>query len=110
MGGGGTDTLNGDTGDDVLDGGTGNDTLHGQAGIDLADYSSRITAVTVSIDNAANDGAPAELDNVRDTVENVTGGTGNDTLLGGAPGQPAVRRARARLDRRRGGQRHARRR
>jgi Ca2+-binding RTX toxin-like protein len=84
-GGGGNDTLNGETGDDSLDGGLGNDVLNGHAGVDLADYSSRGAAVTISIDGTANDGAAGEADNVRTDVENATGGSGNDTLLGGAP-------------------------
>ena len=82
-GGAGNDTLNGDPGDDALVGGLGNDTFNGGTGTDLADFSLRTSPVTVSLDNTANDGAPAELDNVRNDVENATGGTGNDVLLGG---------------------------
>ncbi len=82
-GGAGNDTLNGDPGDDVLTGGTGADVFNGGTGTDLADFSLRSSPVTVSMDAVANDGAPAEADNVRTDVENATGGTGNDVLLGG---------------------------
>ncbi len=89
VGGTGVDALNGDTGDDSLVGGPGNDVFTGGAGTDLADYSGRTQAVTISIDGTANDGqpsdgvTPAETDNVKVDVENVTGGSGNDTILGG---------------------------
>jgi Ca2+-binding RTX toxin-like protein len=79
------DTLNGDTGDDVLVGGTGADSFNGGTGTDLADYSARTSGVTVSVETTANDGEPGELDNVKVDVENVTGGSGNDVLLGGTP-------------------------
>ena len=96
------DTLNGGTDADRLDGGGGAtpstatpattrcrrraaDVFNGGAGTDIADYSDRAPAVTVSIDGTANDGEPGERDNVKTDVENVTGGSGNDALLGGAP-------------------------
>jgi Ca2+-binding RTX toxin-like protein len=97
-GGAGTDTINGDAGDDALTGGAGNDIFNGGAGTDLADYSSRASAVTVTIDNTANDGGTGETDNVKIDVENATGGTGNDALIGyatanvltGGPGQDSL--------------------
>ncbi len=82
-GGAGNDTLNGDPGDDTLTGGTGVDVFNGGTGTDLADFSLRTSPVTVSMDGTANDGAPAEGDNVRTDVENAVGGSGNDVLLGG---------------------------
>jgi Ca2+-binding RTX toxin-like protein len=82
-GGPGNDVLNGDPGDDALTGGAGADTFNGGTGTDLADFSLRTSPVTVSMDNAANDGPPAEGDNVRTDVENAAGGSGNDVLLGG---------------------------
>jgi Ca2+-binding RTX toxin-like protein len=81
-GGAGNDTLNGDSGDDTFLAGLGNDVLTGAAGTDTADYSTRSAPVTVSLDNVANDGATGETDNVKNDVENVTGGTGNDALIG----------------------------
>jgi Ca2+-binding RTX toxin-like protein len=78
----GNDTLNGDSGDDTFVGGAGNDTFTGAAGTDTADYALRSAPVTVSLDNVANDGATGETDNVKTDVENVTGGSGNDALIG----------------------------
>jgi Ca2+-binding RTX toxin-like protein len=86
-GGTGNDTLNGDQGDDKLLGGTGttgSDTLNGGTGTDVADYSGRSASLTITIDGTANDGAPGEGDNVKTDVENVTGGSGNDALIGGS--------------------------
>ena len=109
-GGNGPDDLRGSVGDDTLRGGSGNDQLIGNAGddfmfgnqdndtalaaccadgadffegstgVDTASYIGRGTAVTVSIDNIANDGSPGEGDDIRLDVENVQGGSGNDTL------------------------------
>lgn len=111
-GGDGTDTINGSAGGDTLSGDAGNDTLNGGAGVDTesggADndtfnqdtaanggdtlnggagtdevgYNSRTTAVTVTIDGTANDGQSGENDNVQTDVENVDGGSGNDTING----------------------------
>jgi Ca2+-binding RTX toxin-like protein len=117
LGGPGGDTLDGLGGGDALTGGPGDDILNGGDGIDtfLADavpdgrdefnggagpfdevsYAARATAVTVDIDGAADDGASGEGDDVRPDVERITGGLGNDWLVGstvanlltGGPGQ-----------------------
>ena len=79
---GGNDTLNGDAGDDNLDGGAGADTHNGGAGFDLADYSTRTTAVIADLDGAADDGETVEADNVKPDVEEIDGGSGDDTLTG----------------------------
>jgi parallel beta-helix repeat protein len=89
-------TLDGGLGNDTLYGGNGSDTfacgsgatsdgtdvLNGVGGTDTADYSLRTANLTVSLDNVANDGQSGEGDNVKSDVENVTGGSGNDTLTG----------------------------
>jgi Ca2+-binding RTX toxin-like protein len=103
-GGPGTDTISPGAGDDFVVGGTGNDTViaaiaavdgadwfDGGVGVDTASYSARTTAVNVSLDGIANDGAPGEDDNNLTTVENVArntvvrstlfGGQGNDILI-----------------------------
>ena len=94
-GGAGNDDLEGGKGNDLLNGGVGNDTLNGGAGND-----------TVSYANAAPDGAKGELvasgfgdvsvnlttgtatgamgTDTLANIENVTGGHGNDTLIGNA--------------------------
>ena len=82
---GGRDTFDGGPGDDVLQGGVDADTLTGGAGFDLVDYSDRLAAepVTVTLDDQANDGEPGENDAIT-TVEDITGGGGDDRLTGDA--------------------------
>lgn len=86
---GGNDSLNGDAGDDALCGGSGpaaasdNDSLNGGPDEDTA-YYVRAASVTISLDDAANDGQAAESDNVHSDIEDVTSGPGADTLLGSA--------------------------
>lgn len=67
LGGAGDDTLNGDAGNDTLNGGDGNDTINGGLGTDTVNYSDATAAVTV---------------NLALTVQQATGGSGNDTLAG----------------------------
>jgi Ca2+-binding RTX toxin-like protein len=103
-GGSGFDTLNTGFGNDSAEGGDdgdtfttgaladGSDTLDGGPGVDTASYAARGDrggAVSATIDNAANDGAPprvgaifGERDNIRLNVENLTGGAANDILVG----------------------------
>jgi Ca2+-binding RTX toxin-like protein len=98
--GNGNDTLNGDNGDDALDGGSGTDTLNGGSdagmdrmiggsgtdtfdggpGIDRAIYNVGGN-LNITIDNVANDTGDG-TDNVKDTVESITAGSGNDTITG----------------------------
>jgi Ca2+-binding RTX toxin-like protein len=101
----GAQTLSGGAGDDILDGGDGNDVLNGEAGddtfnegtlpngadvfngglgVDTVNYGSRTATVTVTIDTTANDGESLEADKVVTDVENVTTGTGNDSITGSA--------------------------
>ena len=91
-GGDGNDALAGNNGDDSLTGEagadsfgegsapSGTDVFAGGSGIDVANYGGRTTAVAVSIDGAANDGALGEADTVMGDVENLTGGSAGDTL------------------------------
>jgi Ca2+-binding RTX toxin-like protein len=119
-GGGGNDQLRGDAGNDVLSGGDGNDGMiggpgadvfNGGGGIDAADYHDARSNLVITIDNVANDGAPAlaatatqparpaENDNVKGDVENVIGGAGADKITGspqanrlvGGPGNDELR-------------------
>ena len=101
----GSDTLRGLQGDDLLDdgegdnqfdGGDGNDMMlqgptpnagdnfAGRAGIDTVSYERRSSSVAVTAgDFLANDGDPAAAEgDFVDEVENVTGGSGADTLHG----------------------------
>lgn len=83
------DVLYGGTGDDVFDecggtGETGADDIFGEDGVDTVDYSARANTVTVTLDSgAADDGESGEGDDIV-TVENVLGGTGDDSLTGNA--------------------------
>src|SRR5438105_50952 len=58
------------------------DDFEGGRAVDTAAYSAYTASITVPLDDAANDGAAGENDNVHSTVENVTGGYGNDTITG----------------------------
>jgi Ca2+-binding RTX toxin-like protein len=89
-----TDAIRADEGDDLIDGGLGGDTLDGMEGIDTVTYASRSEGITVSLNDpvpdpdapetaALNEGAVGEGDSV--DVENVIGGSGDDTMIGGDP-------------------------
>jgi hemolysin type calcium-binding protein len=84
VGGSANDWLWGSTGDDFLEGGLGADLTNGGDGWDVADFSARTGAVTVTLDGTAGDGQAGEHDNVSYTVEEVRGGSGNDSLTGGS--------------------------
>ena len=88
---GGNDRLDGRNFDDVLDGGPGEDRLDpgrgaddvsGGPGRDMVQFV-RIGAVTVSLDDVANDvGGSGGFDNIRSDVEVVLGTPGDDVLHG----------------------------
>jgi hypothetical protein len=84
----GNDTIDGGDDDDVLDGDAGADVLDGGAGIDDLILDDVRPNVDVSLDDAPNDGAPGEGDNVIDvedvTVSAVSGGAANITGDAGA--------------------------
>lgn len=82
LGGADADSLLGGAGDDQLAPGRGKDTLSGGIGTDRADYSYEAKPVIASIDGAANDGTKGEQDNISTDVEDIRGGTGNDTFTG----------------------------
>ena len=75
-------TLAGGDGDDTLRGGAAADTFAGGAGEDGVTYDDRSAAVNASLDGLANDGASGEGDLIGTDVEDLTGGSGNDTLTG----------------------------
>ena len=82
-GGTGADRLTGNVEDNLLDGGLGADTLRGLGGFDLADYRDRLGAVSVDLDGrVGDDGESGEGDTVASDVEDVTGGAGDDLLVG----------------------------
>ncbi len=95
----GNDTLNGGAGDDSLTPGLGDDTVSGGAGTDTVSYSDRSSTGPVSVtlgaagaaqanngdqtvpDGGFTDGGAIESDTI-DTIENVVGGAGDDTIVG----------------------------
>jgi Ca2+-binding RTX toxin-like protein len=95
----GMNVLEGRGGNDVLDGRGGADVLiggdNGPQG-DTVDYSWETSPVAVTIDGAASDGSSADLnsdsglgDSVATDVENIVGGSGDDTL-GGSSGPNSI--------------------
>jgi Ca2+-binding RTX toxin-like protein len=88
-GGGGADTLTGNSGNNLLSGGPGADTLNGGAGEDAADYSERRDPVVAQIDGLPTsgnerDGPVGARDTIAIDVEDLIGGQGGDTLAGSA--------------------------
>ena len=98
LAGPGNDKIQAGLGADLLDGGDGDDIFVtaatrdgadiflGGLGTDLVDYSARTANLTVTIAPSsainADDGEPTEGDDVTSSVESVTGGSGNDKLVG----------------------------
>ena len=92
-GGRGDDVLRGDDGSDELYDPAGRDDLSGGGGIDRVSLGDDFDSVSserivrdqsVTLDDVANDGGAGEGDNVRSDIEDVSTGTGNDTILGSA--------------------------
>ena len=96
---GGDDTLDGGAGDDrvgwsgvLAPGGTeaanaGNDEYLGGPGIDEVDFVQHPSAITVTLDDVANDGPSGQTDNIHADIEKVTTGRGADTITGNDAGQ-----------------------
>ena len=87
LGGNGDDNVTGGDGDDVLIGGAGADVMDGGIGIDRVSYSSQTVALEITLNDAGGDirshGGEAEMDHLF-AIENVTGGRGNDQIMGNA--------------------------
>ena len=84
-GGEGDDLIQGDELDDTLVGGPGDDRIDGGEGHDTADYASTTRGVSVRLATGTASGDAGEVGS--DTllrVENVTGGSGSDRLIGNA--------------------------
>ena len=88
FGGAGGDTFRATQGSAAGVVGDGPDLMVGGADNDTVDYSLRTTAVRVTLDGAANDGASGEGDragvlvNGISDIENIVSGTGDDVLIG----------------------------
>jgi Ca2+-binding RTX toxin-like protein len=75
------DLLTGDGADNWFDGASGADTINGGAGADTASYAGSNVGVTVNLATGyATDGGGAQ--DVLISIENVTGSTANDQLVG----------------------------
>ena len=79
-GGDGDDALYGEAGNDRLAGGRGGDLLAGGGGIDTADYGAASGSVTVDLGQGVAFGALGG--DALASIENVTGGSGNDLITG----------------------------
>jgi hypothetical protein len=79
----GNDQLRGARGDDVLAGGPGSDDLAGGPGRDAVVYAGE-PAVSVTLDDLANDGPRGESDNVQTDVEEVYGTPADDLVVASA--------------------------
>ncbi len=90
----GNDTLCGDGGNDYLFGGGGHDYLNGGDGTgddsdeiiggtgwDTVDYSARVDPLRIGIGKNFNDGEADERDNVRESIDIVLSGAGDDMLM-----------------------------
>jgi Ca2+-binding RTX toxin-like protein len=87
IGGGGNDTLRGNAGQDRFSGGTGSNIIDGGAnpilGGDIVDYADRISVISVDLFLMRGEHGPNEIDTLIG-IENIIGGSANDTLLGDA--------------------------
>jgi Ca2+-binding RTX toxin-like protein len=81
LGGTGNDQLLGGDGSDFLTGGPGADFLSGGDGLDEVSYGGD-DPLRLSIGDGPNDGAAGEGDDIRSDVEGLTGGRGDDILIG----------------------------
>jgi Ca2+-binding RTX toxin-like protein len=81
-GGAGNDNISGNDGDDTLIGGAGTDTLNGGNGIDTVDYSYGSVAQTINLSLTASQTISSGDADTITNVENVVGGSGNDTITG----------------------------
>ena len=79
----GNDLLIGIGGNDTLIGGEGNDTLQGSEGLDFGDFSESQQQVIVDLEEGAANGEDIGSD-VLASIENITTGSGNDSLVGDA--------------------------
>jgi len=77
VGNSGDDVLYGNGGDDILSGGLGNDTLDGGSGSDTASYSASTGGVVVNLADGTNNQGDVFV-----SIENVDGGSANDSLTG----------------------------
>ncbi len=84
-GGNGDDILKGQDGDDILIGGLGDDELNGNQGLDTADYTNNATRVFINLaQDKADDDDDGIIDDTLLNIENATGSSFNDEIIGGS--------------------------
>ena len=82
-GGYGNDTLIGEAGNDLLDGGFGFDLIDGGSGIDTVTYSFYSGPIVADLStNQVSFPGNSTLVDTLSSIENVIGGSGNDTIIG----------------------------
>ncbi|MCZ8141182.1 MAG: calcium-binding protein, partial [Acetobacteraceae bacterium] len=74
--------LAGGSGDDYLQGGAGNDSISGGAGLDLVSYGELTSGQSVTVNLATGRATGAAGSDTLAGIEDVQGGSGNDSLLG----------------------------
>ncbi|MCA3352533.1 MAG: calcium-binding protein [Roseomonas sp.] len=74
--------LAGGSGDDYLQGLAGNDSISGGAGLDLVSYAELTSGQSVTVNLATGRATGAAGSDTLAGIENVQGGSGNDSLLG----------------------------
>ena len=79
----GNDTINGADGNDEIGGGLGADVLNGGLGINRLSYANDAIGITIHLGTGGTAGGEAAGDVIRN-FQNVSGGSGNDTLTGDA--------------------------
>jgi RTX calcium-binding nonapeptide repeat (4 copies) len=92
------DSLHGGDGNDELLAGAGNDFLTGAAGADVLSGGPDLDEVSyggaeplrLSIGDGPNDGAAGEGDDIREDIEGLTGGSGDDVLIGDDDGNRLI--------------------
>lgn len=82
-GGDDDDALYASDGNDLLVGGAGDDDLDGGAGIDSASYTATTAGISVDLTTSTVTGSEIGTDTLV-SIENITGGTGDDMMLGDA--------------------------
>jgi Ca2+-binding RTX toxin-like protein len=97
-GGNGNDTLTGDAlgnalngggGNDLLNGGADGDTLTGGTGTDTVSYAAQAGGMVVNLATGIAHSAVTGGEDMLITIENATGGAGNDTMTGSSAGGAA---------------------
>ncbi len=88
VGGKGNDTLTGDGGNNAFAGSAGKDVIDGKGGIDIIDYFDKTTSVKVTLNGSHSASVyiggttASKIEDTVKNIENVVGGSGNDTLTG----------------------------